>query len=131
MDEALRQYSQLPPAIQEKVALIDIGAFVLNRLPPMYASNKHGWGYQREKALRRVSLEIAPKVKEAVQFLQRAPSRVSHPLPSTIQAENALNQVRTLLNRQELTWSQVPSLVQQLLVKLQEAQIQLRQQRQK
>lgn len=122
MKEAEFQHSQLPPAMQDKVAVIDIGAYVLNRIPPMYASNKQGWGFQREKALRRAHLEIAPKVKEAIQYLQRAPMRMSAPLPAVLQAENALNQVRAILNRQELTWAQVPGLVQQLLLKLQEAQ---------
>ncbi|NJK72179.1 MAG: late competence development ComFB family protein [Synechococcaceae cyanobacterium SM2_3_60] len=81
MKESEFQHSQLPPAMQDKVAVIDIGAYVLNRIPPMYASNKQGWGFQREKALRRAHLEIAPKVKEAIQYLQRAPMRMSAPLP--------------------------------------------------
>ncbi|MEM9154450.1 MAG: late competence development ComFB family protein [Cyanobacteria bacterium J06642_2] len=112
--EAERQISALPLTVQRRVRVTDVAAYVLNRMPPMYATNQDGWAFQREKALRRVSREITQRVFEAIDVMKKSPARSSRPLPKTVSAESALNQVRTILEQPDLDWLTLPQMVRQL-----------------
>ncbi|WP_017324569.1 late competence development ComFB family protein [Synechococcus sp. PCC 7336] len=112
--EARRQFQRLPELDRHKFCAVDIAAYALNRMQPMYATNRDGWGYQRERALRRVSQEIQTQVTRAIQKLQKCPRREGRPLPETVEARNALNQIRALLDRPDLDWRDLPNLVEHL-----------------
>ncbi|MEO0851964.1 MAG: late competence development ComFB family protein, partial [Cyanobacteria bacterium J06648_11] len=81
LKEANRQVGALPLSVQRRVRVNDVAAYVLNRMPPMYATNQDGWAFQREKALRRVSREVTQRVFEAIDVMKKSPARSSRPLP--------------------------------------------------
>ena len=123
LKEAQRQIQHLPDFQSDRLCAVDVSAYVLNRMEPMYATNRDGWGYQREKALRRVSRDISKQVTQAIQRMLKAPPRMAAPLPETVEARSALNQVRALLKRPDLDWSELPQVIEELMVAARTAQI--------
>ncbi len=62
MQEVTRQLSRLPDSQKDKIDAVDVTGYVLNRMQPMYATNRNGWSFQREKALVRVSQDMSNKI---------------------------------------------------------------------
>ncbi|MEM9153972.1 MAG: hypothetical protein AAGB13_02895, partial [Cyanobacteria bacterium P01_F01_bin.33] len=58
--------------------------------------------------------EITQRVFEAIDVMKKSPARSSRPLPKTVSAESALNQVRTILEQPDLDWLTLPQMVRQL-----------------
>lgn len=117
MKEARLQLSALPELQQKKLSLAEIAAYVLNRMQPMYATNRDGWGRQREKALRSVGQEVKKQVARAIVKMQNSPARMNKPLPETVEARSSLNQLRVILKNPELTWLEVPQVVEELVAR--------------
>ncbi|MGK7908713.1 MAG: late competence development ComFB family protein [Synechococcus sp.] len=119
LNEANRQISNLAEREQQKLVVVEVAAYVLNRMEPMYATTRDGWGHQRERALRNSSQEVRQQVTRAIAKMQKTPSLLRRPLPETVEARCALNQLRTTLNQPNLTWMEVPQLVQALMAQTQ------------
>ena len=115
--EVRLQLSALPELQQKKMTLVEIAAYVLNRMQPMYATNRDGWGHQREKALRSVGQELKKQVARAIVKMRNSPARMTRPLPETIEARSSLNQLRVILKDPELTWLDVPHVVEKLVAR--------------
>lgn len=113
--EAKRQIDALPEAQQKKLALAEVAAYVLNKMSPMYATTRDGWAHQREKALRQVGREVQQHVRNAIVKVRTSPARLGKPLPEAIEARSSLNQLRVMLEQPELSWMDVPKVVEELL----------------
>ncbi|MFQ3612906.1 MAG: late competence development ComFB family protein [Cyanobacteriota bacterium] len=109
MQEVTRQLGRLPDSQKDKIDAVDVAGYVLNRMQPMYATNRNGWSFQREKALVRASQDISKLVTQGIEAVKRSPNRQRPPLPQTLKSEAVLNQIRELLNRPDLDWSNVMS----------------------
>lgn len=109
MQEVTRQLGRLLDSQKDKIDAVDVAGYVLNRMQPMYATNRNGWSFQREKALVRASQDISKLVTQGIEAVKRSPNRQRSPLPQTLKSEAVLNQIRELLNRPDLDWSNVMS----------------------
>ena len=117
LKEARLQLSALPEQQQKKLSLAEVAAYVLNRMQPMYATNRDGWGHQREKALRSVGPEIKKQVRQAIVKMRNSPARMSKPLPETVEARCSLNQLRVILKHPDLTWLELPRVIEELVAR--------------
>ncbi len=115
ISEAKRQIDMLPEAQRQKLALAEVAAFVLNQMSPMYATTRDGWAHQREKALRQVGREVQQQVRRAIVKMRTSPARMGKPLPEAVEARSSLNQLRVMLNQPELSWMDIPKVVEELL----------------
>ncbi len=52
--EVNRQITLLPQKLAKYIKRVDVETYVLNRLPPLYASSKEGWQFQTKKSRRRL-----------------------------------------------------------------------------
>ena len=113
--EAKRQIEGLPEPQRQKINLEEVAAFVLNQMTPMYATTRDGWARQREKALRQVGRDVQQHVRRAIVKMRTSPARMGRPLPEAVEARSSLNQLRSMLNQPELSWMDVPKVVEDLL----------------
>ncbi|MEL7084186.1 MAG: late competence development ComFB family protein [Cyanobacteria bacterium P01_A01_bin.3] len=113
--EAKRQIDALPEIQKKKLALAEVAAYVLNQMSPMYATTRDGWAHQREKALRQVGREVQQQVRKAIVKMRTSPARMGKPLPEAVEARSSLNQLRVMLKQPELSWMDIPKVVEDLL----------------
>ncbi|MGK7913505.1 MAG: late competence development ComFB family protein [Synechococcus sp.] len=118
INEAKRQIAALPEIQRKKLALAEVAAYVLNQMSPMYATTRNGWAHQREKALRQVGRDVQSQVCKAIVKIRTSPARIGKPLPEAIEARSSLNQLRVMLNQPELSWVDVPKVVEDLLSRI-------------
>ena len=117
LKEAKMQLRALPENQQKNLLLPEVAAYVLNRVQPMYATNKDGWGRQRERALRSVGPEIEKQVRAAIVKIRNSPARMTKPLPETVEARCSLNQLRVILKHPDLTWMELPQVIEELVAR--------------
>ncbi len=113
-----QQLSQLDSVITRTVKIEDAAAYALNRLPVMYATSTSGLQHQSQKAQTDLADEISMNVIQALITLGKAPTRMVGPLPTNKfdqQEEQALLELGKILHRDEITWSNVVSLVEEAL----------------
>ncbi|MCS6960088.1 MAG: late competence development ComFB family protein [Pseudanabaenaceae cyanobacterium SKYGB_i_bin29] len=115
VEEAKNQLAQLDRAKREEINLTEVIAFVLNRLPCLYASSDRGWLQQKKRANNEFR-------KQAIGLLHQAFLRVGNnplvrvsplPLYEIERPDYCLRQLREILRRPNLTWKEVPSIVQE------------------
>jgi hypothetical protein len=110
--------SQLKSASNsDQTDLSEVVAFALNRLPPLYASTDRGWLQQRKRAHGELSAKIQTSVEQAIRGAKFDPFREVEPLPQeeTESPAHSLAKLRKLLGKPDLTWQNVPSVVQQTM----------------
>lgn len=113
-----RRVQRLDTAIQPKVSIDDVAAYVLNRLPPMYATSRRGLQNLRQKVKSDMTNQIINLVKEALAKVLQAPERALSPLPFekfNLELEDTLVQLRELLGRDDITWRNVAEVVEECL----------------
>lgn len=121
-EEVNKQLKLLPIKIARYIKSPDVVAYALNRLPSLYATSKRGW----QRHLHHAKTELKEKISVAVQHgiiaVQRDPLRVSDLIYA--QQENiainesanaALDRLKVILRREDLTWENLTTVVEQLL----------------
>jgi hypothetical protein len=113
-----RRTQRLDENVQQKVNIDDVGAYVLNRLPPMYATSRRGLQNLRQRVKSEMTSQIISIVKEALTKVVQSPERSLSPLPFekfNIELEDSLVQLRELLKRDDITWRNVAEVVEECL----------------
>ena len=113
-----RRVQRLDEATQQKISIDDVAAYVLNRLPPMYATSRRGLQNLRQKVKSEMTEQIITIVKEALNRIIQAPERALSPLPFekfNLELEDALVQLREFLGRDDITWRNVAEVVEECL----------------
>jgi hypothetical protein len=115
------QIQKLHPAISETIDLGEATAYVLNRLPPMYATSEKGYKSLRLRAREVYGKEVVTFIKEAISVCVESPNLGKMPLPLArfeAELEEALEQVSWILQRDDLNWRNAPFLVEECLYKV-------------
>jgi hypothetical protein len=113
-----RRVNRLDEAVQNKINIDDVAAYVLNRLPPMYATSRRGLQNLRQRVKSEMTSQIISIVKEALNRVVQAPERALSPLPFekfNVELEDALVQLRELLGRDDITWRNIAEIVEECL----------------
>ncbi|MDX1977418.1 MAG: late competence development ComFB family protein [Pseudanabaenaceae cyanobacterium bins.68] len=98
----------------KNIRVEDISAYALNRLPPMYVTNRHQLKIARDRAKSELGNDLLSLVVQAILTLSKAPTRMVNPIPLARfdrDQEEALSQLRLILNRDDVTWRNAPALV--------------------
>jgi hypothetical protein len=113
-----RRVQRLDEESQQKISIDDVTAYVLNRLPPMYATSRRGLQNLRQKIKSEMTNQIINIVKEALSKVVKAPERELAPLPFekfNLELEDTLKELRQVLKRDDLTWRNVAEVVEECL----------------
>jgi len=113
-----KQMIQLATVLARPVKVEDAAAYALNRLPTMYATSAEGLLYQQQKATTELADDISSTVIQALLTLGKAPTRMVGPLPINkfdLEEEQALSELKPILQRDEITWRNVTTLVEEAL----------------
>lgn len=113
-----RRVQRLDEAMQQKINIDDVAAYVLNRLPPMYATSRRGLQSLRQKVKSEMTIQIIGIVKEALSKVIQAPERTLSPLPFekfNLELEDTLVKLRELLERDDITWRNVAEIVEECM----------------
>ncbi|MFM7602040.1 MAG: late competence development ComFB family protein [Pseudanabaena sp.] len=113
-----RRVNRLDEGVQQKINIDDVAAYVLNRLPPMYATSRRGLQNLRQRVKSEMTSQIISIVKEALNRVVHAPERALSPLPFekfNIELEDALVQLREMFKRDDITWRNVAEIVEERL----------------
>lgn len=113
-----QQIVQMGNVLSRTVRVEDAAAWALNRLPTLYATSASGLAYQQEKAQTELSDQVSAMVIQALITLGKAPTRMVGPLPINkfdLEEEQALLELRPILQRDEITWRNVTALVEEAL----------------
>lgn len=114
------QIEELRPERQTKVKTVEVLAYALNRLPPLFATSMIGWQYQYQHALNELHPQISQLVKQGIQtVLFGDPLHDTTPLPNHlfINSAGVLYQLSKVFERRHLRWRDVPILVEETINK--------------
>jgi ketopantoate reductase len=116
-EEFDKQLRQMPSRLQEYIRKPEVIAFALNRLPALYATSEKGWRQQRMRGKQEWAAQITLAVRQAIAAIQRDPLRVSVPLrlKTANTPDYALQELRTILQQDDLTWEDMADAVEQAL----------------
>lgn len=117
-EEVERQCKALPPKVAKTISPSEVTAFALNRLPALYATSSRGWQRQWQRAKGEMQPQIVTAVRQGIMAVQRDPLRSESPLsfPEDDAAANALQDLKQLLKRDDLTWQNLNTIVKETLV---------------
>jgi hypothetical protein len=113
-----RRVQRLDETSQKKINIDEVAAYVLNRLPPMYATSRRGLQSLRQRVKSEMTNQIISIVKEALVKVSQEPERALSPLPFerfNLELEDTLVQLRTLLQRDDITWRNIAEIVEESL----------------
>lgn len=113
-----RRVNRLDETLQKRISIDDVAAYVLNRLPPMYATSRRGLQNLRQRVKSEMTNQIISIVKEALNKVIQAPERSLSPLPFekfNLELDETLVQLRELLKRDDITWRNIAEVVEECL----------------
>ncbi|MFN6165210.1 MAG: late competence development ComFB family protein [Pseudanabaena sp.] len=113
-----RRVQRLDETLQKKINIDDVSAYVLNRLNPMYATSRRGLQSLRQRVKSEMTNQIVSIIKEALAKVIQSPERALSPLPFekfNQELEEALVQLREILQRDDITWRNVAEVVEECL----------------
>lgn len=105
---------KLSPEQKARIYINDVVACALNQLPPLYATSNRGLQCQREYAKLQLKKDILSVVRQTILQIMRSPKRELPPLPFekfNREQDEALRQLKRILNRQDITWLNVSEVV--------------------
>ncbi|MFN3360015.1 MAG: late competence development ComFB family protein [Pseudanabaenaceae cyanobacterium] len=119
VEEAKNQLAQLDRAKREEINLSEVIAFVLNRLPCLYASSDRGWLQQKKRANNEFRKQVIGLLHQAFLRVGNNPLVRVSPLPlyEIERPDYCLQQLREILRRPNLTWKEVPAIVQESITR--------------
>ncbi len=115
--EIKEQLDTLSEEFRAKIQPNEVAAFALNRLPTLYATSRDGWYQQHLRGEKELKTSIVTQVRRAIVAVQQNTLRETDPIaPEEMAGEaRALDQVRKILNRADLTWNEVPKAVEEAI----------------
>jgi hypothetical protein len=119
VDEEVRHYlSKLPDQQQAHINRLEVVAYALNQLPPLYATSEKGLRYQLRQGRFRYASQIRQAVQRAMVGVMRDPLLNNKPL--TIELPGSLRPLlyrlqMVLNNENEADWDLLPELLNELL----------------
>jgi hypothetical protein len=118
IEEVEKQVQQLPVKVASYIKVPEVVAYALNRLPGLYATSKRGWQRQLHHARTELYKQIATSVRQAIVAVQRDPLRVNDPLnfQEDRSSIEALEKLKVLLQSEDITWDDLPDLVEEALI---------------
>lgn len=123
--EIEKQLPKLQPKLARYINKIEVMTYAMNRLPALYASSQKGWNHQMLRAKKEFGNQVTVVVRQALAAVQRDPLRVEIPLKpkQEVESQAALDQLKILLQDEQLTWSNLASVVEQTLIKTSQGEI--------
>ncbi|MEI6331129.1 MAG: late competence development ComFB family protein [Pseudanabaena sp.] len=116
--EVANQLVHMEAVLPRKVGADDVSAYVLNRLPAMYATTEQGVTWQTQKAKEQLSNQIEVTVIEALMTLSKTPRRLASPIPLVKfeeDCEQSIKELRNILQRDDITWRNIANLTEYAL----------------
>ena len=115
-EEVAHQIEALPHKLARQTNPSEVAAFALNRLPSLYATSKRGWQRQWNRGKGELQTQIATAVRQGMMAVQRDPLHSNSSLTTETAAETALEELKQLLQCQQLSWQNLPSVVRLALM---------------
>ncbi|CAN1212943.1 late competence development ComFB family protein [Tumidithrix helvetica PCC 7403] len=115
---AFHQVQKLNPTIGETIDLGEVVAYVLNRLPPMYATTERGYRQLRLRAREVHGKQVVETINEAIRLILDSPNRTRVPLALTryeAEQEEALEDIKWILKRDDINWRNVATIIEESL----------------
>ncbi|MBD2417973.1 late competence development ComFB family protein [Anabaena cylindrica FACHB-243] len=118
VDEVEKQIKSLPLKTANYIKASEVVAYALNRLPCLYATSRRGWQRQWHHGKTELYQKITTAVRQGIIAVQRDPLRVNDPLNFTADqaALDALEKLKIILQRQDLSWDNLSDVVEQTLL---------------
>jgi hypothetical protein len=116
LQEIYRQVERSPGQSTD-IAINEVAAFALNRLPALYATSRIGWARQRQRALQEHKAQVESVVRLGLMTVQRDTLRTTDPLPEQELEHPArsLRQLAELLHCSQMTWLDIPPALEHAL----------------
>jgi hypothetical protein len=115
---AYHQVQKLTPEVGETVDLGEVIAYVLNRLPSMYATTERGYQQLRQRAREVHGMQVVETINEAIRLILEAPTRTRVPLALAkfeAEQEEALEDIKWILMRDDVNWRNVTAIIDESL----------------
>ena len=113
--EIKNQLTHMANVLPRKVGIDDVCAYVLNRLPPLYATTEQGVIWQTKKAKEQLSSQIESTVIQSLMTLGKTPRRLADPIPLLKfeeECEQAISELRSIFQREDITWRNIATLAE-------------------
>ncbi len=114
-----RQMEQMKDSLSRPLELADVAVYVLNRFPPMYATNAKGFQQQRARVRSELLNDLQSVTIQAILELSKTPRRLVGPLPFVKferEHEQALENLKEIFNTEDLTCGKAVELVAKAVV---------------
>ena len=123
--EIQQQMLTFQPQLVKHINKVEVMTYALNRLPALYASSEKGLQHQTARAKNEFGKQITLVVRQALAGVMRDPFRVAAPLKpqEKVEAQAALEKLKGLLHNEQLTWSNLVSVVEQTLLKTEQGEM--------
>lgn len=112
-EEIDRQLQKLPGDVVKSINRADAIAYALNRLPGLYSTTEEGWHWQQNRMREKSGDLLAQAASWGIRAAQRKNKTFSTPLPSQSEAEAALEEIKELLGRSDISWQNVVTVVEE------------------
>jgi hypothetical protein len=108
-EEIEQQLVVYPKKLAKYINTLEVAAYALNRLPPLYASSEEGFEKQKKRGKNDLGSQITIAVRQGFAAVQRDPIRTSTPLLSHEDYEYkelkiALQELADLVPQRDITW---------------------------
>jgi hypothetical protein len=113
--EVKNQLIHMANVLPRKVGVDDVCAYVLNRLPALYATTEQGVIWQTQKAKEQLSSQIESTVIQSLMTLGKTPRRLVDPIPLLKfeeECEQAISELRLIFQREDMTWKNIANLAE-------------------
>lgn len=113
--EVKNQLIYMANVLPRKVSVDDVCAYVLNRLPALYATSEQGVIWQTKKAKEQLSSQIESTVIQSLMTLGKTPRRLAEPIPLLKfeeECEQAISELRLIFQREDITWQNIATLAE-------------------
>lgn len=113
--EIKNQLTYMANVLPRKVGIDDVCAYVLNRLPPLYATTEQGVIWQTQKAKEQLSSQIESTIIQSLMTLGKTPRRLADPIPLLKfeeECEQAISELRLIFQREDITWRSIANLAE-------------------
>ena len=113
--EIKNQLTHMANVLPRKVGIDDVSAYVLNRLPALYATTEQGVIWQTQKAKEQLSSQIESTVIQSLMTLGKTPRRLADPIPLLKfedECEQAISELRLIFQREDITWRNIAPLAE-------------------
>ncbi|WP_071191111.1 late competence development ComFB family protein [Trichormus sp. NMC-1] len=125
VEEVEKQIQCLPMKTAKYIKASEVVAYALNRLPCLYATSKRGWQRQWHHGKTELYQKISTSVRQGIAAVQRDPLRINDPLNflEDQAAQTALEGLKVLLQREDISWDNLNNVVEQTLLNTQQGNI--------